>query len=299
MRITRMRGVQAAGLGAALTLGLAACGGGGAGRPAAAGGTGSTPRAQLAAAYTTSVRARTFDFTWQTTVGAGGGVAGAGTVRRLTGSGEGDLSTRALAMTMTLPGNTSLRLVEDRGVAYIEVPPAIRSKIPGGRPWIAVDINAVLTKTLGSTFSQLTSGSGGGNPSQLLSYLQGVSDSVTRAGTTTIDGTPATEYKAEVDLNKVAATAKTPGAAAAIRREERMLHGSTLAFDAWIAADHTVRRISTSVPLAAAGAGGKTQVVTTTVTYSHYGAPVHIAPPPAGSVTNLTPSLSGGATAPS
>ena len=71
--------------------------------------------------------------------------------------------------------------------------------MPGGKPWIKVDLNAV-GKQAGIDLSQFTQL--GTDPSRMVDWLRTVSGDVTTVGTEKLDGVDTTHYRATVDLSK-------------------------------------------------------------------------------------------------
>jgi hypothetical protein len=131
------------------------------------------------------------------------------------------------------------------------------------------------------------------DPTQALSNLAEVSDNVTKVGASTIDGTATTEYKATVDLTKEAAKAKSKDgakAALAITQEEQALGTNTLPVNVWVDASGLVRQVGEQVPIPATttGATDGSGSATMTMTFSDFGTPAPLTPPPSSQVTDIT-----------
>lgn len=256
----------------------------------------------MLSAYRAAQAAKTAHFTLSESLGTGtSGASGPTGAQEVSGSGELDLSAKSFQMTLHLPTATTLDVLESGGVLYVQVPPADAAKVPGGRPWVSIDLNKVSEAAAGKSLSQLSqlSAAVGGDPTQALSELSAVSDQVTRVGSAPVAGTPATEYRASVDLDKVAA--KVGGkAAAAIHHEEQGLGSHTLPVAVWVGTDGRLRQLQEQVPLPAGattggstgvGGGGSTSARRTaslTMTLSDFGTPVDVTPPPSGEVTDVT-----------
>jgi len=164
-------------------------------------------------------------------------------------------------------------MVQADGIEYIQVPPAEQSQVPGQKPWVSVNLNEVSQARLGASFSQLSS-VGNDDPTQVLSQLSAVSNRVSSVGTATVAGVPTTQYRAQ-----------------AIRQEIKAL-GATLPVDVWIGSHHLVRQISFQAPIPAANASGASGgKVTATMTFTNFGAPVQVSPPPASQTADITSDL--------
>src|SRR5437763_17124499 len=91
-------------------------------------------------------------------------------------------------------GNFNITELIDGTTFYMRFPPALASKLPGGKQWLKFDIAKLASAGgvpgLGSLLNNPTSG----NPAQLLQYLKASSGGVTKVGTQTVDGVPTTIY---------------------------------------------------------------------------------------------------------
>lgn len=193
-----------------------------------------------------------------------------------------------ITMRMTAPHGFALRMREivRWPVVYLRSPTLARLA-KSHRPWVRLDM-VQLGRTEGVSMGALA-GTGGDDPAQMLTTLEGESDSVARVGPGSVRGVLATRYHALIDLDKVARTA--PAATrAAIRRAERQLMRIAgvhqFPMDVWIDARGLVRRVAYHISLTVPGSG---QVMTTSVRMDlfDFGAPVHVHPPPASQTTDL------------
>jgi hypothetical protein len=210
----------------------------------------------------------------------------------ITGHGQTDFAASAAAVSLTIPNSGTLKFLLVDGIEYLQVPAAARRQIPGHKPWVSMNLNKISRAKLGASFSQLAS-AGNSNPSQALSQLVAVSSGVSKVGKATVAGVPTTEYRAQVNLTKVAAQAQAregPRAAQAAREQIKALGTATLPVHVWVDAHQLVRQIRYQVPIPAAmtgGAnGGGTAVLT--MSFAHFGAPVHLNPPPPGQTADIT-----------
>lgn len=288
-----LRATAIGGLGILVALGAAACGS--SGSHAAAGS--STGAAAVQTAYRTTSRQKTVAFRLDetSTAKSSGGSARTETV---TGSGQADLASKSFTLTVHAAGVGNVRTVETGGTEYVQVPASYHGEIPGHKRWLSVNLNKVSQTELGASLSQLSAG--GTNPGQELSELAGVSGTVSEVGTATVAGVPTTEYRATVNLDKLAnqeqATAGKK-AAQAIRKQAKQLGTSTLPVEVWVASNNLVRRIrvQTPVPTGTSGSGTSSSgtgtaggTATATVTFTSFGEPVHITTPPASQTDNIT-----------
>lgn len=276
-----------------VTAGAAACGAAGGSHPAAKGSPGGSPGAGHAVevAYTDTMNAKTANFRLDETVQASSS-SGSSQSETITGSGQADFATKAFAVSINAPSGGAVKTVLVNGTEYIELPAAARSQIPGHKPWASINLNKVSQARLGKSFAQIASASND-NPTQALSQLSAVSSSVTRAGTATLAGVPTTEYRAQVSLNKVAAEAQAKEgtkAAQLVRQEINALGTGTLPVDIWTDAHHMVRQIRYQVPIPAASTGGSSGSgkAVLTMTFTSFGAPVHLSPPPPSQTADIT-----------
>jgi hypothetical protein len=175
------------------------------------------------------------------------------------------------------------------GIVYEKFPDRLASRMPGQKPWIKLDLDAMMREQYGTSLSELEENAPN-DPAEQLGYLQGVSDSVEEVGTEEVRGAPATHYRATADLEKAAAQ---QGAQqnAQIRQAydniEQQLGTSTLPIDAWLDDQGRVVRLETNMPMPVpagsssqyAGESGEGQS-TLTEEYYDFGTPVSVEPPP-------------------
>jgi hypothetical protein len=176
-----------------------------------------------------------------------------GTATTINGDGLVQFNPMAEQLTMRVGGQQIQTIMVD-GVEYVQV----------GGNWQKVNI------------SQLTGGSSqGADPTQMLSYLQGVSSSVTSTGTTTIRGSQATGYQATIDLDKVAAK-ENSDQQQATKKAEQALGTSSVPIEVWL--DGQGRLVREHVAMTVTAAGHKVSTDTTIDMYD-YGTPVSIKAP--------------------
>jgi hypothetical protein len=211
-------------------------------------------------------------------------VSGTGSVDFANGNGE-------LQFSSPTTGSFTERLVGP--LLYLQLPASEEAQLPSGKTWAEINLNTVAEAKLGQSYAQLTDSSQ--ESTQVLSYLQGVSSSgVTAVRSAKIRGTTTTEYKAVVDLTKVA-DQKSPTQQAALKSLEAQLHTTTLPLQVWLDPQGRVRQIAEQLQAStspSAATGGTTPAtsdnVTFTVDYYDFGVPVNVSPPPSTQVDDIT-----------
>lgn len=241
------------------------------------------------AAYTETIGAKTAKVTLTQTINQSvlplqTTISGQGSVEFGTGNG-------ALSFSSSQTGNFSDRFISPN--LYIQLPAADKAQLPAGKTWISLNLNTVAEAKLGASLAQLSSTSQ--ESTQLLSYLQSVSSTgVATVGPATIKGVATTEYKATVDLTKVA-DQKIPSEQASIKSLEAKLDATMLPVQVWLDAQGRVRQVSNQLQIATApqSSGGTTVPavsgsISTTVDYYDFGTTVTVQPPPSSQVDDVT-----------
>jgi len=274
-------------IGSLLALGAAGCGSSG----VAKGGGGATPVHAIETAYQTTENAKTADVQFNESVQATSS-SGSNESENVTGSGQMDLTNQNFDISVNSPSGGSVKVLETGGILYVQVPPAAASSVPGNKPWESINLNQVDEAKLGKSFSQLSS-LNSENPTQALSSLATVSDGVNRIGPDTVGGVTTTEYKAEVNLAKVASQAQAKDgakAASSVTQEQQALGTSTIPVTVWVDSSGLVRQISqqTPIPAASTGAANGGGTATVTMTFSNFGTAVQLTPPPSSQVADVT-----------
>lgn len=287
------RVMAAGGIVALVAAAVAACGQQGGSRSGAAQATGRSASAGHAvlAAYRATANAKTATFRLDETIQANSS-SGSSQSATITGGGQVDFATKAFTASFNAPSGGTVKALLLNGTEYLQVPAAARSQIPGHKAWVSVNLNRVSQAKLGASFSQLAS-VGNDNPTQALSQLQAVSGNVSRMGSATVAGVPATGYRAQLSLMKVAAKVQAKEgakAAQAFRQEIKALGTSTLPVEVWIDAHHLVRQIRYQVPIPAASTGGASGSgkAVLTMTFTSFGAPFRLGPPSANQTADIT-----------
>jgi len=195
----------------------------------------------------------------------------------------------AMHLSITVPtAGTTIGMDERILGTTIYMRSAVLSQsIPDSRPWLKLDLER-FGKQQGIDFAALMD-SGTSDPTQVLTYLDATSHTVVNLGHATVDGVATTHYHADIDLSKAmrVMVARAPaGQRKAVRSTYRNLLQETgttsYPVDVWVDADGYVREMHMSVPMPVSQSS-----MDMTMKLSHFGAPVHITPPPASQVTDL------------
>jgi hypothetical protein len=179
-----------------------------------------------------------------------------------------------------------LDVVFEWPVAYMRVP-FLADRIPGGKSWVKMDLEAVARKQ-GIELPSVAS-FGQSDPSAFLDFLRAAGDLRT-VGKEQVQGVRTTHYLARIDLQKFAA--KLPAkqreqlAAAFVQLEQLTQNGQlTPLVDAWVDGEGLLRRfeMSFSVP-----AGSASADVSMAMDLHDFGAPVDVRTPEASDVAEIT-----------
>ncbi|HEY2303641.1 MAG TPA: hypothetical protein VGH66_17190 [Acidimicrobiales bacterium] len=198
--------------------------------PSAAGGP-----ATMLAAYTTTINAHSAQGSVSLSVG--------GTSLHV--DGVADLRTGAGDLTFGLPAPIGRVEVRSIGQDYFVHLPAQQAGLVGGKPWIRVD-RAALQGLVGSQVGVPALGATL-DFSGVLGWLRDVSGQIATVGAETINATPTTHYRAQVDT---ARAASSMGADANTASTAAQTLGRTLPVDVWIDTQGRLRQVKASVDLA-------------------------------------------------
>jgi hypothetical protein len=122
------------------------------------------------------------------------------------------------------------------------------------------------------------------DPRGQLDVLENASAKFVNLGQDDINGTFATHYQGQIDLQEVLGKLNGP-AKLEIESLLRDSNGTTVPYDVWIGDDGYVRRVAMQIP----GSTGSQNVSLGLISdFSNYGTPVYVDLPPAGQVTDLT-----------
>jgi hypothetical protein len=287
-------------LGAA-ALAAAGCGGSsGSGSGSSSAGTSASGALQRAADVSGAASGYRMAMQMTETLGSAGAVTAVGN-----GSFNVPKKAGQMTLSMKLPGlvagTSTLRVEEitEGGNVYLQLPPALASRLPGGKAWLKINIaqagNAAGVPGLGSLMSSSGSAT---NPSSFLTYLQSASAGGVRdLGSGTIDGIQTTHYRATVSLTKVAGTVPA-SRRAQLQKTLAALQKVTglheVPVDAWVDNAHLVRRVTMAYRIHVPNQS-QTASLSMQMDFTGYG-PQPVPPlPPSGQVTDLSAALGGAA----
>jgi hypothetical protein len=210
----------------------------------------------------------------------------AGTFSMRPGSGTGEATTGTIQMqrvpsllfdenlSVSADGQT-LPVTEIVSASAIYLKAAMLSR-ETGKPWLEVPFSD-LKGNLGSTLARLFQSAQNGNPMEQTQLLA-ASKNVHAVGTQVIDGVQTTHYAGSFTPSG-AVSALSPSIRNAVRPMLSVLTGD-IRFNAWIDAQHQVRRVIEAETVAG-------QPVTVTMNVTAINQPVHIAVPAASQVATL------------
>lgn len=161
----------------------------------------------------------------------------------VSGQGVGDFGTGVAAGTITLPNDVDPVDVVSTGDALFVQLPASYRMVTNGKPWVKLD-RAALTSLVGDQLGVMGSG-GAIAPTDVLNYVKGVSGDVQPVGTEPVRGTQTTHYKANIDLDKVAA--QLPAASRRGGRQAATVVGQPVPADLWVDAQGRLRKLTLTI----------------------------------------------------
>jgi hypothetical protein len=200
--------------------------------------------------------------------------------------GEGLYDARAgrVQLSVVDDGGVKGGIVFDRSIVYVEVPPDQRAAVPGGKPWLKVDV-AMLTGVSDEGLRSLAQ-IGNVDPAQGLTLIKGMTRDVERIGTDTLRGAPTTHYRGTVDrraLLERPATQLEPH----VREALQHIESDEFPTDVWVDRDGRLRKLRYEV--AVRGRDGKGRAKRTgSIEFFDFGTTARIAPPDEGQVFDFS-----------
>jgi hypothetical protein len=299
------RNVMVVATSAAALVALAGCGssssGSGAG-PGGSAGASASPLQAVQAAYSSTIRQKSAKISLLEHVSLNGQKIDAH------GTGVDDFAGHSLDLTTTIAGQ-QIEIRKLGQVFYEKLPSAAASRLPGAKPWVSINLTALLKHTTGSSLSQLQAGQQD-DPASILGYLKQASASgLHTVGTASIRGVQTTHYTATIDLNKVAAAAGSQ-LGNVVKTEIKALGTSKYPMALWVDSHGLVRQLSYHVSASPTGSlpgssgssgssGPSLHVdVSATIQFFDFGAPVTVTAPPASQTNDLTKVVQGLAKSP-
>jgi hypothetical protein len=179
-------------------------------------------------------------------------------------------------------GSMEMRLVDN--VMYVDMGdfPGAASKLPDGKHWLAISLDALKDKT-GIDFQQLLEQAQQSSPTQGLEYLKGLTGDVTTVGDDTVNGEHAVHYRASIDYSMLGDKLKSlPGD---VRSKLDSL--PPVPVDVWINDQDQAVKVHLALDAATMGApsGGSIDM---TMEMSNFDAPLDVQPPPADQTADLS-----------
>ena len=209
---------------------------------------------------------------------------------RTTSQGVVDFANEEAAYTMDLSMFGAFEVRQVGNVMYQKFPEDSRSEMPGGKPWVKIDLDTLYREQYEESLSELQGGTIG-SPVGQLEYLKGVSESVDKLGVEEVRGTETTHYRAEIELAK---SLDTPQLKQAYEQTYGRAATGNVPVELWLDAQDRVRRfqMSLSVPVpedpasqvniqeSTAGEPVTEALVTVVEELYDFGTPVEVSPPP-------------------
>jgi hypothetical protein len=198
-------------------------------------------------------------------------------------------------------GTSTLRLQEliSGTTVYLKFPSALTSKVAAFRkPWLKIDLVRAASAAGIPGLGSLTSSPASSDPSQFLRYLRAESGHVTKVGTATVDGRQTTQYRAQINYDRVPSVfpaSSRPQARQAISALERLTHVRVLPVNVWVDNQHQVRKMQFVLHETVSG---QAVAVAMTMRIPQYGPQPSPTLPPASQVQDISGLAGAGSTAP-
>jgi hypothetical protein len=217
----------------------------------------------------------------------------AGHTINVTGTGAFDQAAHAGRLTMNLRmpalGGENLRI--DTVIlgtdVYLKLPASLAGKVPGGKPWLELNLSEV-SKSVGIRGLSSLSDNPGESPAHLVALLRSASTGdVQNLGRQTIDGRSTTGSRATIDPSKIVDTlpaSARPSASSGIASLEKLTGLRYLPITAWVDSSGHVRRI---VLYETGRVDGQPFSENVQLDFVKYGPEPLPAAPPAGEVTSI------------
>jgi hypothetical protein len=153
------------------------------------------------------------------------------------------------------------------------------------KQWVKIDLNQ-----LGMSSAADLGAGQSGDPSQVLSYLRGLTGHVDEVGTDEIRGVQTTHYRATTSLQK--ALERLPEEQRkTLEATVQNLGDTTIPIDVWVDGDGRVARVATQYTM---NVSGQSISADMQFDYFDYGTPADVQAPPADQVADLSGLASSG-----
>jgi hypothetical protein len=214
--------------------------------------------------------------------GIAGSISAVGQNIPINGSGAIDMRNQRMRMSVStaLPGLGTAQIEEilDGTTFYMRLPAQVAGRIPGGKPWMKVDLAAV-AKRAGIDLKQEL-GANQNNPADMLQALKAAGSSRV-VGHENLRGAPTTHYSATIDLNRIATRIANRTTVDSLEQLYKRAGISSLPIDVWIDRAGRVRQESLRV-------SASNFSMDMTITLTAFGVPVDAASPPADQVMDAS-----------
>lgn len=189
-------------------------------------------------------------------------------------TGEVDFSSGGARLDMTISGQ-QVSVVSSQGALYMSTP-AVSKAVPG-KSWVSVPLSNASSTEGGAL--------GGADPTQMLQILASQGNVVSPLGPSTIDGVSVQGYSVLVNKSVVETDLESSGAPPAlVQSAEQVLKSvGEIIFKAYVDSNNQLKAMDYSMEVP--GASGV--MLFAQATFSDYGAPVAVTPPPASQVVSF------------
>jgi hypothetical protein len=187
--------------------------------------------------------------------------------------------TGTLTMNIAAAGQQlSEQAIYDGPTIYVNVSGLVAGGLPNGKQWVSADIGQFESATNGfgnmSTF---------GDPATMLQQLQSAGGTVTSLGPTTYEGSSVTEYSVSIPPSVLEGEmGRVPSS---LQQGLSGVNLPDIEADVYIGSDNLLKAIHMPMTFSVAG---QSMSMDMTMSFSNYGTPVSVTPPPANEVMPLS-----------
>lgn len=184
--------------------------------------------------------------------------------------------------------NPQIDVVASGTHLYVKVPASLADNVPGGKPWVELNLSEIGKSTGFQGLSSLADNPGE-NPAQFVRALRAASTGIVQTlGRQTIDGVSTTGLRTTIDLSKavdVLPASQRGNASSAIASLEKLTGLRYLPAEAWVDSSNHVRRL---VLTETGHIEGQPFSENVQLDFVKYGLEPVPAAPPADEVTDIT-----------
>lgn len=198
----------------------------------------------------------------------------------ITGTGTSTEDGKASTAHLEIPkvGSIEYRLID--GVMYIDASafPALASRLPAGKQWLSLDLEALSGTDLAGLYDQAQSSS----PNSGLKFLEGLSGDPENLGTETVNGQRATHYRGTIDYGKLGDSVTSEKVKAQLAKL------GPVPVDVWIDGDDHIVKMHMKIDASAFSSTATSGTVEFTMTITDIDEPVVVEAPPADQVIDFS-----------